>query len=124
MSRPAILLREFAILIHRWMGVGFCLLFAAWFVSGIVMMYCDFPLVSAEQRLAKSPALDGSRIRLSPSEAYTKLDAQEAPAEVRVATVDGRPVYRFRFKTSQMGIFADNGDLLDTVPSEMARRIA
>ena len=53
MSRPAITFKKHLILTHRWMGVFFCALFAVWFVSGIVMMYWDFPQVQAEDRLAK-----------------------------------------------------------------------
>jgi hypothetical protein len=39
MSRSTTALRRYSILIHRWMGVGFCVVFAVWFVSGIVLMY-------------------------------------------------------------------------------------
>jgi hypothetical protein len=31
------------ILLHRWWGVAFCLLFAMWFASGIVMHFVPFP---------------------------------------------------------------------------------
>jgi hypothetical protein len=29
--------------VHRWWGVAFCLLFAMWFASGIVMHFVPFP---------------------------------------------------------------------------------
>ena len=29
--------------LHRWWGVAFCLLFAMWFASGIVMHFVPFP---------------------------------------------------------------------------------
>jgi hypothetical protein len=29
-------------LFHRWLGVAFCLLFATWFASGIVMHFVPF----------------------------------------------------------------------------------
>ena len=124
MSRPILLLRKYAILTHRWMGVFFCVLFCAWFLSGIVLMYWDFPVVSAQDRLAKAPALDASRILLSPRQAFDKLEAGEAPTQVRIATLDGRPVYRFRFRGSQLSVFADNGELLDVIPVARASRIA
>ena len=38
-------------ILHRWWGVTFCLLFAMWFVSGIVMHFVPFPARS-EQPLA------------------------------------------------------------------------
>ena len=52
MRRRTIQIRRYAILVHRWIGVVFCLRFAAWFISGIVMMYWGYPKVSMETRLA------------------------------------------------------------------------
>jgi hypothetical protein len=40
------------IVLHRWWGVLFCLLFAMWFASGIVMHFVPFP---ARNAAAKSP---------------------------------------------------------------------
>jgi DNA-directed RNA polymerase subunit H (RpoH/RPB5) len=40
------------------MGVAFCTLFLARFLSGIVMMYCRFPRVEAEDRLSRAAGLD------------------------------------------------------------------
>ena len=31
--------------LHRWIGIVLCLMFAAWFASGIVMIYVPFPLL-------------------------------------------------------------------------------
>src|SRR4051812_21034282 len=31
------------VFLHRWWGVAFCLLFAMWFASGIVMHFVPFP---------------------------------------------------------------------------------
>ena len=33
------------ILLHRWLGVVFCLLFAMWFATGIVMHFVPFPVL-------------------------------------------------------------------------------
>lgn len=43
--------RRWLYLGHRWLGIGGCLLFAMWFVSGVVMMYVGFPSLSNEERL-------------------------------------------------------------------------
>ena len=40
------------ILIHRWLGVGFCLFFAMWFASGIVMHFVPFPVLTEAERVA------------------------------------------------------------------------
>jgi hypothetical protein len=101
------------------MGVVFCILFALWFASGIVMMYWDYPGVSSEERLARSPVLDASRIRISPAQAI-----DEAADQVRITMLDGRPVYRFRSSRTQQTVYADDGQPLDSISPEAALRIA
>src|SRR6266478_3820627 len=90
------MIKRFAIAVHRWLGVTLCLLFLLWFPSGIGMMYWDFPSVTPADRLDRSPPLDSSTIRVSPSEAYATLDETQPATNVRLNTFDGRPVYRFR----------------------------
>ena len=77
------------------MGVAFCVLFAWWFVSGIFMMYWDYPAVGAEERLLHAPPIDANRIKLTPAEAFAALGGERDPAGVQLAMLDGRPVYRF-----------------------------
>jgi len=60
------------ILIHRWLGVGLCLFFVLWFLSGIGMMYWEFPDVGPADRLAHASALDPDAVRLTPAEAFAK----------------------------------------------------
>lgn len=78
--RPVLIqVRKIAIVCHRWMGVVFCLLFAWWFISGIFMMYWDFPGISQADRLARSEVIDASRINVSPSAAYAQAEAAAPP---------------------------------------------
>jgi len=124
MPRAAVQLRKYAILCHRWMGVTLCLLFAAWFVSGIVLMYCEYPVVRARDRLERAEALDAAQIRLSPEQAYARLDAVEPPSEVRLVLFDGRPAYRFQFGRDSLLVYADTGQLQDEFPAPLTLRIA
>jgi hypothetical protein len=124
MSRPSVLLKKSLIFTHRWLGVSLCALFLLWFISGIVVMYSDFPSVSAEDRLERSPSLDGSKIRASPAEAFAILKTQQQPREVRLNTFDGRPVYRFRIGHREQVVYADTGVEQVLVSPEMMRRIA
>ncbi|PWT97322.1 MAG: hypothetical protein C5B51_31605 [Terriglobia bacterium] len=124
MSRPAIWFRKWAILCHRWMGVVFCLLFAMWFVSGIVLMYWDYPGVGMRDRLERAPALDASRIRLTPAQALARLGTAQSPGLVRLSMLDGRPAYRFYFGRLPSTVFADNGEAPEEFPLEVARRVA
>ncbi|MET4803116.1 PepSY domain-containing protein [Bradyrhizobium sp. LB11.1] len=40
------------VLSHRWLGIAFCLLFAMWFASGIVMHFVPFPSLTEAERFA------------------------------------------------------------------------
>src|SRR3954470_14092782 len=124
MLRPSAIAKRSLIFVHRWIGVALSLIFMLWFASGIVMMYWDFPSVTAGDRLQRSPVLDPAKIKLSPEEAYTKLDSRQAPAQVRLNTFDGRPVYRFRAGRGDRLIYADDGSEQTEVPAEMISRIA
>jgi hypothetical protein len=107
------------------MGVPFCLLFALWFASGIGMMYWQYPMVSQADRLNHAAVLDGSKIQLSPAEAYARLGADlPPPRQVHLEIFDQRPAYKFGQQADQSIVYADNGELQTKVPAEMTRRIA
>ena len=46
------------ILLHRWLGVAFCLLFAMWFATGIVMHFVPFPALTEAERFAGLAPID------------------------------------------------------------------
>ena len=83
MPRAGPQLRKFVILCHRWLGTAFCLLFVSWFLSGMVLMYWDYPQVDARERLARAAPLDPHSIRVSPAQAYAALGGGQTPDEVR-----------------------------------------
>ena len=118
------LVKKTAILCHRWMGVAFCLLFAWWFVSGIFMMYWDYPSVSEADRLERAPILDATQVKLSPAEAYAALDSDQAPGSTRLEVFDGRPAYYFRTGRSETIVYADTGEQQDVFPPELNLRTA
>jgi len=130
---------------HRWVGIVLCLLFAAWFASGIVMMYVGFPNLDRDERLPGLPALDFSRASLSPAAAVALLREGDfsvvgapdenshraiddpaaplaAPGAVRLGMLFDRPVYRVEVRGAQPRVvFADNGEILREVTPSMAR---
>ena len=91
---------------------------------GAILMYWDYPSVSAADRLKREPALDGSRILLSPAQAYKKLQFDGLPNRVILCTFDGRPVYKFALGEDQWLVYADNGQQQSEFPPEMTLRIA
>src|SRR6267142_1874492 len=110
MQRFLVRVGKFTLFCHRWLGVALCVLFLMWFLSGIVMMYWDFPSVTAQDRLNRSPSLEASAIRLSPAEAYARLNTAQPPAGIRLNVFDGRPVYRFRSGRGEKVVYADTGE--------------
>jgi hypothetical protein len=90
----------------------------------MVMMYCRFPRVEAEDRLSRSAALDPAQIQIWPDRAQAAVHAPGAPSQIRLNLLDGRPVYRFAFGRRVGLVFADTGQRLDEVPQDMALRIA
>jgi PepSY-associated TM region len=112
------------LVLHRWLGVALCLFFLIWFPSGIGMMYWDFPGVTADDRLERSPALDRSSIQLSPAEALAALRERRPPDQIRLDTFDGRPVYRIRMGREERVVYADTGATHDNVSKELMARVA
>jgi hypothetical protein len=117
-------LKKLAIFLHRWLGVTLCLLFACWFLSGIFMMYCDFPGVTAEDRLERAPALDASKIHLALQAAYDRLALQEPADQASLGTYDGRPAYRFLIGRTHSLVYADNGSVQNDFPPALLSRVA
>lgn len=115
----AVRLKRSVIFVHRWLGVALCAVFLIWFPSGIGMMYWDYPGVSAADRLERSPALDASKVRLSPEEAYAAIADGPLPTPIRLNSFDGRPVYRFG---NEAVVYADTGkEQVDISPDLMLR---
>jgi hypothetical protein len=106
---------------HRWLGIAGCVLFVAWFASGIVMMYARMPGLAAEERLARAEPLDLSAVRLSPADAATKAGVRAE--RVQVGMLRGRPIYRFGAR-EQTIVFADTGESFDGMVGEAEARQA
>jgi hypothetical protein len=112
------------IVVHRWLGLVFCLIFLIWFASGIVMVYRQMPAFAAEERLARLPPLDADTIRLTPAQAYEATGMQEGPRSARLTTFQSRPVYRFGVGGGSVTVFADVGSPADAVEQDNAVSVA
>ena len=53
-------MKRYVYLIHRWMGVGGCVLMVLWFISGMVMLFIGYPKLTPWERLAPLPALEAT----------------------------------------------------------------
>jgi uncharacterized iron-regulated membrane protein len=135
-------------LFHRWAGIVLCLFFALWFVSGIFMMYVEFPQLSKPERLLAARLLNFSAATLTPADAVAKLQWKdftrkatpsaleqlavaepEQPAtarSIRLAMIAERPAYVIQPDNGAQPrvVFADNGEVLRNVTTEMGEAAA
>ena len=114
--------RRVLVYTHRWLGILGGLLFLAWFVSGIVLMYAGMPTLSPNERLERLPLLDLSGVRSTPAEAAGRYGL--SPNRVRIATLYGRPVYRFVERGLPVTVFADDGERLEPLTQDDAMTVA
>ncbi len=94
------------IYLHRWMGIAFGLVFAAWFISGVAMMYVGMPHLSARERLFHLPLLDLSTAAVSPADAARRHQLFPGALRVEMSSA-GRPIYRF---AGGPAVYPDTGD--------------
>lgn len=80
------------ILLHRCFGVAFCLLFAMWFATGIVMHFVPFPALSESERIAALLPIDLTRVSYSPAQAIAASEIGEV-VRVRLIQRADAPVY-------------------------------
>jgi len=80
------------VLLHRWLGVAFCLLFAMWFATGIVMHFVPFPSLTEAERLAGLVPVDRAQVIIGVTDAVASSGITEATRARLIQRSDG-PVY-------------------------------
>jgi hypothetical protein len=80
------------ILLHRWLGVAFCLLFAMWFATGIVMHFVPFPALTEAGRFAGLTTIDLAGVEHGPAAAVAASGIGDA-TRVRLMQRNDGPVY-------------------------------
>jgi hypothetical protein len=110
-------------LVHRWLGILFCMLFAMWFASGIVMHFVPFPALTETDRIAGLAPLDMSGVLHGPAEAV-KASGRQDVTRVRLLQRSDGPVYLLSSASAVTAFRAD--DLADAAVAskELAISIA
>ena len=99
--------------LHRWLGIGMCLLFALWFASGIVMMYVEYPELTEEERLANLLPIKFDEVQIAPRQVLEIANSAGGFAGLRLSTTLGRPAYQYSTGSEEpITIFADDGSTL------------
>lgn len=110
--------------VHRWLGVVFCLVFLTWFASGLVMVFHRMPEYSSAERLSRLPPLDPGTISISPLAALRAADVDGRPQRVVLTTFRSRPVYRFLASGDWTSVYADTGRVVEEITPGDATAIA
>ncbi len=106
-------------LAHRYLGIALGLLVSLWCLSGIVMMYVQYPDLDDEERLGGLESLDLTNCCRLP------VDFSNIPLDrFRVEMLAGRPVLRLLEERYQYVIDLASGDYLPAFYEDDARSIA
>jgi len=111
--------RKLLIYSHRWLGILLGIVFVAWFVSGVLFVYWGEPHLTAQVRLMRMSPLDLASAHVTPAEMAQRLGIK-SPARLRVAMLQGRPVYRFQSGRVWSTVYADTGEVLEGMNAEQA----
>ena len=117
--------RRWLFVVHRWIGIGTCLLFAMWFVSGLVMMYVAFPQLTDIERLAALPPIAWDKVQVSPDRATETAGFSRYPRDLRLAMLSDEPVYRLLgWDGERKTVSAVDGRIVEHVTPEQALAVA
>jgi hypothetical protein len=111
------------VFLHRWLGVAFCLPFAVWFASGIVMHFVPYPSLTAADRRAGLAPIDLARVKASPSEALV-ASRIGSTARVRLTQRSDGPIYRISNSSHIVALHAADLWGATVNSAELARAIA
>lgn len=110
-------------LAHRWMGVVLCLFFALWFISGAVLIYHPFPTLSQTERLANTPDINFTKIKIAPTTVIV-VEKNNGLDRFRLIDVEGRPAYVLHPQKGPLKIIgADDGERISLLTAKSAGRI-
>jgi hypothetical protein len=66
------------VFLHRWLGVAFCMLFAIWFASGVVMRFVPYPSFTAADRRAGLAPIDLAQVKAFGSSRRSKIPRSQS----------------------------------------------
>lgn len=108
-------------ILHRWLGIGLCVMFALWFATGSVLSFVPFPALSKVERIANSDAIDTDRLRIDPA---AVLAAAPDIERLRLISVLGQPRYVLSPAQRVFAVSAETGNRLEPVTGGAASAIA
>ena len=114
--------KRWTYLVHRWLGIGGCLLMLLWFVSGMVMLFIGYPKLTPGERLAALPVLGDARDLQGLSVLPAAVQAE--PEAVALTTLRGASAYVVRTGSNVGAWSAVTGQALLPVSAQRAEASA
>ena len=112
-------------LVHRWTGVGGCILMLCWLISGVVMLFVGYPRLLPEERLQKLAPLDTLACCVSVDAALARSAAPAGVQQIKLTSVGARPRYVLKEANGDpLVVDAVTGLRAPTVDSAAARASA
>lgn len=111
------------VLLHRWLGIAFCLLFAMWFASGVVMHFVPFPSLTETERFAGLSPVERAEVKIAVADAVAASGIADATRARLMQWSDG-PVYIVSGPSRVRAISASNGQDASVTSSDVALAIA
>ena len=81
---------QWAVVVHRWLGIPMSLLFVLWFASGAVMLFVAFPSLSDADRLRGARLFSAEDVEVSPAEALPLARGGDRDVRVESLRLVGR----------------------------------
>lgn len=115
-------MKRWLYLAHRWLGIALAVPMAAWFLSGIVMLYVGYPKLTDAERRAALPALADADCCVPLAAALAAAGTSEAGSGAwRLTSVAGAPRYVFALGARRVAaVDARSGALLGAVGADDA----
>lgn len=111
------------VLSHRWLGIAFCLLFAMWFATGIVMHFVPFPSLIEPERFAGLMPLEGTQPIIAVAGAVIASGMKDATRVRLIPRSDG-PVYVVSGPSRLRAVRASDGADASVESADVALAIA
>ncbi|SFJ37863.1 PepSY-associated TM region [Bradyrhizobium sp. cf659] len=111
------------VLLHRWLGIAFCLLFAMWFATGIVMHFVPFPSLTEAERFAGLAPVERVRAAIAVADAVVASGIADATRVRLIQRSDG-PVYVVAGPSRSRAVRASDGQDASVSSPEIALAIA
>jgi hypothetical protein len=111
------------VLLHRWLGIAFCLLFAMWFATGIVMHFVPFPALTEAERFAGLAPLGQGEARIAVADAVARSGVVDATRVRLIQRSDG-PVLVVSGPSQSRAVGALDGRDASVASADVALTIA